>query len=240
MLVASEYYSTYEDEFLSTIQSIENLILKLDNNERGAKSKVYKREIDDLESKIRSAKNCLNRLKEEVSILSKNSDEYKSYQRYNNVYNEIYNKFENLKEDIIYNNGDNNKMREYEYKNNGYNSNKLINDDYVGDSFINIGGISTEDLMSRNEDNMRISSKLAQETQNIGLHSLNTLKIQRDNITRGIYGLSDIDYNIVEGRKLANELYRQKVLERLTLYVIITILLLANIYVFIKKITRYI
>ncbi|KAH7649525.1 hypothetical protein FG379_001151 [Cryptosporidium bovis] len=235
MLIASEYYSTYEDEFLSIIQSIERLILKVDISEGSVSSKIGRSEISNLESKFKDAKNCLNRLKEEVSILSKNSNEYKSYQRYNNVYNEIYNKFEGLKEEVLFNCKDNEIDM---YKNNEYKS-QLMNNDYIGDNSINVMGISTEDLMSRNENNIRISSKLAQETQNIGLHSLNTLKIQRDNITRSIYELNDIDFNIGEGRKLASALYRQKVLERLTLYIIIMVLLLANLYVFAKKIRKY-
>lgn len=161
--------------------------------------------------------------------LSKKSVEYQSYQRYQRVYEEIYARFDALRE---------------ESTGEGCFSGKELDisvgsgegQQYLKPSKEYNMGVSTEDLMNRNEDNLRISAQLAQETQHIGLYSLNTLTVQRDNLTRSKYGLNSIDYNIMESRKLASTLYKQKVIERLILYFIIFILLVANIYVFFRRI----
>ncbi|XP_665468.1 hypothetical protein [Cryptosporidium hominis TU502] len=164
--------------------------------------------------------------------LSKNSIEYQSYQRYQRVYEDIYRKFDTYREESMASSYYFNKELDMSTNisgNDGQNYLKPSTKEY------NMG-VSTEDLMKRNEDNLRISANLAQETQHIGLYSLNTLTVQRDNLTRSKYGLNNIDYNIMESRKLASTLYKQKVIERLMLYFIIFVLLLANIYVFFRRI----
>lgn len=164
--------------------------------------------------------------------LSKNSVEYNSYQRYQRVYEDIYKKFDALREESI-------ASSYYSEKGLDMNASIIDNDGqhYLKPTTKEYNmGVSTEDLMKRNEDNLRISAHLAQETQHIGLYSLNTLTVQRDNLTRSKYGLNNIDYNIMESRKLASTLYKQKVIERLILYFIIFVLLLANLYVFLRRI----
>ncbi|KAJ1608232.1 V-SNARE-like protein [Cryptosporidium canis] len=232
MLSATEYFASYEEEFLSIIQGIERLVLRYTNSEDGGgREKMGQEEIVVLERRFYDAKKCLDQLRDEVATLSRNSAEYQSFQRYQRVYDEIYTRFDVLRE---------------ESTGGGYYSNNDL------DSKISIGGsdgqqylkpskeynmgVSTEDLVKRNEDNLRISAQLAQETQHIGLYSLNTLTVQRDNLTRSKYGLNNIDYNIMESRKLASTLYKQKVIERLFLYFIILVLLMANIYVFFRRV----
>ncbi|KAJ1606620.1 V-SNARE-like protein [Cryptosporidium canis] len=217
MLSATEYFASYEEEFLSIIQGIERLVLRYTNSEDGGgREKMGQEEIVVLERRFYDAKKCLDQLRDE---------------RYQRVYDEIYTKFDVLRE---------------ESTGGGYYSNNDL------DTKISIGGsdgqqylkpskeynmgVSTEDLVKRNEDNLRISAQLAQETKHIGLYSLNTLTVQRDNLTRSKYGLNNIDYNIMESRKLASTLYKQKVIERLFLYFIIFVLLMANIYVFFRRV----
>ncbi|KAL5369364.1 V-SNARE-like protein [Cryptosporidium parvum] len=233
MLSASEYFVSYEEEFLSVIQGIERLVLKCVNIEDGGRGEKFTQdEISILERRFQDAKKCLDQLKDEVMTLSKNSIEYQSYQRYQRVYEDIYRKFDTYREESMASSYYSNKELDMSTNisgNDGQNYLKPSTKEY------NMG-VSTEDLMKRNEDNLRISANLAQETQHIGLYSLNTLTVQRDNLTRSKYGLNNIDYNIMESRKLASTLYKQKVIERLMLYFIIFVLLLANIYVFFRRI----
>lgn len=161
--------------------------------------------------------------------LSKKSVEYQSYQRYQRVYEEVYRRFDAMREESA--GGGSYYGKELDISVGGGDGQQ-----YLKPSKEYNMGVSTEDLMSRNEENLRISAQLAQETQHIGLYSLNTLTVQRDNLTRSKYGLNSIDYNIMESRKLASTLYRQKVIEKLILYFLIFILLVANIYVFFRKI----
>lgn len=68
MLSASEYFESYEEEFLSVIQGIERLVLKCMTIEEGGKGERLTRdEISVLERRFQDAKKCLDQLKDEVS-----------------------------------------------------------------------------------------------------------------------------------------------------------------------------
>ncbi|KAF7456304.1 putative integral membrane protein [Cryptosporidium felis] len=182
MLSASEYFASYEEEFLSLIQVIEKIVLKCASFDEGGRNEHLTRdEISILERKFQEAKRCLDQLGDEAVTLSKKSVEYQSYQRYQGVYSNIHRRFEIIREESSEGSYYFQKEPDLSLKVKSGNDNQHYLMPPTKEYNM---GVSTEDLMKRNEDNLKISAQLAQETHHVGLYSLNTLTVQRDNLTR--------------------------------------------------------
>ncbi|KAL7066165.1 hypothetical protein ACR3K2_33840 [Cryptosporidium serpentis] len=230
----------YEEDFARYLREIEEIIsnnYNIDNYTiiiKDSNIELNFENIKKLDILLGQAQGSLNNLKRETEILSNKAPQYQSYQRYVKAFADINKQCNILKRKIEtkskkranyqLTNGDSNILNySMTYNLNKYNSSSPTT-------------AITNKLISRNNDNLNITTRLAQETQKVGEDSLSTLTIQRDTLTRTKYGLNYIDFNMMESRKLTNNLYRQKLIERLILYIIIIILLVANLYVFIKRI----
>lgn len=68
MLSASEYFASYEEEFLSIIHEIERLVLKCAGERDGGGGwRMTQEEVLVLERRFYDAKKCLDQLRDEVS-----------------------------------------------------------------------------------------------------------------------------------------------------------------------------
>ncbi|EEA04793.1 uncharacterized protein CMU_038600 [Cryptosporidium muris RN66] len=230
----------YEEDFARYIREIEEIISSNYNIDsysitiEDSNTELNFENIKKLDRLLEQAQESLNNLKRETEILSNKAPQYQSYQRYVKAFTDINKQCNILKRKIETNSK---KKANYQLTNGDsdisnysitYNLNKYNSSSPTA--------TITNQLISRNNDNLNITTKLAQETHKVGEDSLSTLIIQRDTLTRTKYGLNYTDFNMMESRKLTNNLYRQKLIERLILYIIIIILLVANLYVLIKRI----
>lgn len=72
MLSASEYFASYEEEFLSIIQGIERLVLRcVGVEEEGGGGRMTQEEVLVLERRFYDAKKCLDQLRDEVSLVNR-------------------------------------------------------------------------------------------------------------------------------------------------------------------------